>query len=57
MLVLTRLVGQSIIVVDEKTGDQIKIVLTRVKEDGQVRIGFECDKNKYKIFREELNKD
>lgn len=54
MLVLTREIGQSIIIVDEKTGEKIKVVLSRVNENGQARIGFECDKNKYKIYREEL---
>ena len=53
MLVLTREVGEVIVVVDRETGEKIRITLTRIKE-GEARIGFECDKNKFNIYRQEL---
>jgi len=54
MLVLTRDIGQSVIITDQKTGEKIKVVITRVNEYGQIRLGFDCDKTKFTIFREEI---
>jgi carbon storage regulator CsrA len=53
MLVLTREIGQTIVIVDKNTGEKITVTITRIKEN-EARIGFECDKTKYNIFREEL---
>lgn len=53
MLVLTREIGEVVIIVDRDTGEKIKIILTRIKE-GEARVGFECDKTKYNIYRQEL---
>jgi carbon storage regulator CsrA len=53
MLVLTREIGETIVVVDRATGEKIKVTITRIKEN-EARIGFDCDKTKYNIYREEL---
>lgn len=53
MLVLTREIGETIVIVDRVTGEKIKVIITKVSKN-EARLGLECDKTKYNIYREEL---
>lgn len=53
MLVLSRCVGEKIILRDKTDGTRICLTAVRIAQ-GRVRIGVDADKDRYEIVREEV---
>lgn len=52
MLVLTRTIGETVVIIDNETGHRVRVAVLN-RKNGRTRLGFETTK-KYTILREEL---